>query len=112
MRRTRREARRAMVKHEFTIRIRRDDDGALWGEVGELPGCFISGADVDELLEAAAEAIGMYLADDAPQTTNAAPPAKPKHEPISLLKFPSRRARARLGKPTFEPQEAKILLEG
>src|SRR5688572_19393842 len=48
---------------EFTLRIHDEQDGMLWAEVEDLPGCFASGADMDELFEAAAEAIGMYLAD-------------------------------------------------
>jgi len=47
---------------EFTIEIHEDDDGALWGEVEDLPGCIVSGSDVDGILEAATEAIPMYLA--------------------------------------------------
>jgi predicted RNase H-like HicB family nuclease len=49
----------------FTLQIRDEHDGMLWAEVEELPGCFASGTDMDELLEAAAEAIGMYLGDAA-----------------------------------------------
>lgn len=47
----------------FTLLIRDENDGMLWAEVEELPGCFASGSDMDELLEAAAEAIGMYLSE-------------------------------------------------
>lgn len=46
----------------YTLLIH-DEDGMLWAEIQELPGCFASGADMDELLDAAAEAIQMYLAD-------------------------------------------------
>lgn len=56
----------------FTLLIHDEQDGMLWAEVEDLPGCFASGADLDELLEAAAEAIGMYLAD--PAATATAPP--------------------------------------
>lgn len=37
-----------------------DENGALWAEVLELPGCFASGDSMDELLAAASEAIEMY----------------------------------------------------
>lgn len=40
-----------------------EENGMLFGEVKELPGCFASGEDMDHLLEAASEAIGMYLED-------------------------------------------------
>lgn len=37
-----------------------DEDGWLWAEVPELPGCFASGDSMSELLAAADEAIEMY----------------------------------------------------
>jgi predicted RNase H-like HicB family nuclease len=37
--------------------------GSLWSEVPELPGCFASGRTLDELREALAEAVGLYLWD-------------------------------------------------
>jgi predicted RNase H-like HicB family nuclease len=40
-----------------------EEDGRYWAEVQELPGCFASGADLDELKEALLEAIEMYLTD-------------------------------------------------
>lgn len=39
------------------------EDGQIWAEVDELPGCFAAGRDMDELKEALAEAIGFYLAE-------------------------------------------------
>lgn len=50
-------------RRRFTLRIHDENDGMLWADVEELPGCFASGSDLNELLEAAAEAIGMYLSD-------------------------------------------------
>jgi predicted RNase H-like HicB family nuclease len=41
------------------------EDGAYWAEVSELPGCFASGATLDELTAALREAIQMYLGDDS-----------------------------------------------
>jgi predicted RNase H-like HicB family nuclease len=35
--------------------------GSLWSEVSELPGCIASGRTVDELRDALAEAVGLYL---------------------------------------------------
>jgi predicted RNase H-like HicB family nuclease len=40
-----------------------DEDGSLWAEIPELPGLFVSGDSDDELAEALAEAIPMYLTD-------------------------------------------------
>ena len=38
-----------------------EEDGAYWAEVKELPGCFASGRDLDEVKEALIEAIEMCL---------------------------------------------------
>jgi len=40
------------------------EDGGLWAEVEELPGCFASGDNEEELQEALMEAIGLYLSTD------------------------------------------------
>lgn len=45
----------------FTLIINDEGDGMLSAQVKELPGCFASGSDMDELMEAAGEAIAMYL---------------------------------------------------
>lgn len=47
---------------ELTVTVHRERDG-FWSEVAELPGCFASGATLDELREALAEAVGLYVAD-------------------------------------------------
>lgn len=44
----------------YTVHIH-DDDDSLWAEVVELPGCFASGNDQQELEDNIAEAIGLYL---------------------------------------------------
>ena len=49
---------------ELTALVRQED-GSYWAEIKELPGCFASGATLDELSEALAEAVSLYLADDA-----------------------------------------------
>lgn len=56
-------------EHELTynVRIHDEGDGSLWAEVKELPGCFASGVDMEELRESLAEAIGQYLS--APGST-------------------------------------------
>jgi predicted RNase H-like HicB family nuclease len=43
-----------------------DEDGVLWGQVVELPGCFATGETLDELTEALGEAIVLYQADTQP----------------------------------------------
>jgi predicted RNase H-like HicB family nuclease len=48
---------------EFTVNVNREESGMLWAEVVELPGCFASGKDLDELREALEESISLYLHD-------------------------------------------------
>lgn len=43
------------------------ENGSLWAEVRELPGCFASGRDLDDLSEALQEAVGMYLDELSPE---------------------------------------------
>lgn len=40
-----------------------EEDGSYWAEVQELPGCFASGKDLNELQEALFEAIAMCLTE-------------------------------------------------
>jgi predicted RNase H-like HicB family nuclease len=49
----------------YTVRIRHEpgDEYSLWAEVDELPGCFASGRDMDELREALSEAVSQYLSE-------------------------------------------------
>jgi predicted RNase H-like HicB family nuclease len=47
----------------YTVRIHREPGHDLWAEVAELPGCFASGADMEELQENLAEAISLYLSE-------------------------------------------------
>jgi predicted RNase H-like HicB family nuclease len=47
---------------EITVTVH-PEDGSLWSEVSELPGCFASGRTLEELREALAEAAGLYLWD-------------------------------------------------
>lgn len=48
---------------EFTVNLHQEEDGSFWAEVVELPGCFASGENLDELREALEEAISLYLYD-------------------------------------------------
>ena len=47
---------------ELTV-IVREEHGSLWAEVTDLPGCLASGRSLDELTDALAEAVGLYLWD-------------------------------------------------
>jgi predicted RNase H-like HicB family nuclease len=55
----------------LTVEIH-DEDGVLWGQVIELPGCFATGENLDELTEALSEAIALYQAEtpSAPSVNN------------------------------------------
>ena len=52
------------MDYEYIVRIHHEEDGTLWAEVLDLPGCFAAGDDLDELREGLQEAINLYLADD------------------------------------------------
>jgi predicted RNase H-like HicB family nuclease len=49
---------------EVIVRVHEGDDGWLWSEVLDLPGCFASGRTLDELRDALEEAIALYVSDD------------------------------------------------
>jgi predicted RNase H-like HicB family nuclease len=49
---------------EVIVRVHEQDDGWLWAEVLDLPGCFASGRTLDELREALEEAIALYVTDE------------------------------------------------
>lgn len=52
-----------MAKLTFTVDIHSEPDGSFWAEVEELPGCFASGFDPEELKEAVEEAMRLWLPD-------------------------------------------------
>ena len=55
-----------------------DEDGVLWGRVVELPGCFATGENLDELAEALGEAIALYQAEARPESSaNNGPSGQP-----------------------------------
>ena len=56
------------VKYTVTVHDG-EDDGMLWAEVNELPGCFASGETLDQLREALEEAISLYVTDDPDRGT-------------------------------------------
>lgn len=48
---------------DYIVRVHEEGD-SLWAEVLDLPGCFASGANLEELREALQEAISLYVSDD------------------------------------------------
>lgn len=48
--------------------VHQEADGTYWAEVKELPGCFASGYDLDELKDGLVEAIALVLAGRPGQT--------------------------------------------
>lgn len=48
---------------KVTVNVHAEDDGSLWAEVEELPGCFASARDRAQLLEAVREAVSLYIQD-------------------------------------------------
>jgi predicted RNase H-like HicB family nuclease len=62
-------------KH-LTIHVHRDDGGGeLWADIDELPGCFASGRDMNELREALNEAVSLYLSE----------PGQPAHVELDVI---------------------------
>jgi predicted RNase H-like HicB family nuclease len=52
-----------MTEEVYTVRVHHEPSEELWAEVLELPGCFAAGADMEELRQALAEAISLYLSE-------------------------------------------------
>lgn len=48
----------------YTVTIHDEGEDGLWAEVAELPGCFASGQDIEELNESLADAMGLYLSSE------------------------------------------------
>ena len=53
-------------KYQLEIHL---EDGWYWAQVTEMPGCFASGRDLEDLQESLAEAIGMYLSSESVKVT-------------------------------------------
>lgn len=59
-----------MTQVEYIARVH-EEDGSLWAEVLDLPGCFASGESLDELREALEDSIALYLSGDAVRSGDA-----------------------------------------
>ena len=59
-----------MTQVEYIARVH-EEQGSLWAEVLDLPGCFASGNSLDELREALEESIALYLSGDAADSSDA-----------------------------------------
>jgi predicted RNase H-like HicB family nuclease len=55
------------VAPKYTVTIH-NENGSFWAEVKGLPGCFAAGDTPEDLGEAVAEAIGMYLSSEPTYT--------------------------------------------
>jgi predicted RNase H-like HicB family nuclease len=63
---------------EFHAKVH-EEDGSYWAEVEELPGCFASGKDLNELQEALIEAIDMCLTEKEHKQIRAEAKARGMH---------------------------------
>jgi predicted RNase H-like HicB family nuclease len=52
-----------MVEKVYAVRVHHEPGEELWAEVPELPGCFATGSDLEDLRLALGEAISLYLSD-------------------------------------------------
>lgn len=50
---------------ELTVQVH-FEDGSLWADVRELPGCFAAGSSLEELFASLGEGVQLYLASDGP----------------------------------------------
>lgn len=64
-----------MNRTEYIARVH-EEDGLLWAEVLDLPGCFASGDSLDELRESLEEAVVLYLSDGSDRPPLASPSAR------------------------------------
>ena len=71
-----------MAEREYRVLVH-EEEGSYWAEVAELPGCFASGTNLDELRAAVIEAISLYVSDEtapsvAPSITAQGGDARPR----------------------------------
>jgi predicted RNase H-like HicB family nuclease len=53
---------------KYTIELEQADDGGWGGMINGLPGLFLMGATIDELLASVPDALELYFEDDETQT--------------------------------------------
>ncbi len=73
-----------MTEREYRVLVH-EEDGSYWAEVAELPGCFASGRDLDELREAVVEAITLYLATDDVPAADSRPAPRGRIDEMRVL---------------------------
>lgn len=71
---------------EYRLKVHKEEDH-LWAEIVELPGCFATGRDMDELAEALGEAISIYLAPTPEERPEVRVHIQPRHD---VTKMPAR----------------------
>jgi predicted RNase H-like HicB family nuclease len=96
------------MEQRYTLLIHDESDGMLGASVEELPGCFASGMDLEELLKAAAEAIRIYLLDAGQQGTSTAEEiGYGQSSPCDVVNLASRRGHQDV---RYEVRKAEICL--
>lgn len=73
-----------MAEREFRVLVH-EEDGSYWAEVADLPGCFASGRNLDELREAVVEAITLYVAGDGDMAVSAQPASRGRVDEMRVL---------------------------
>ena len=86
----------------FHVTISEDSDGSYWAKVDELPGCFASGFSVEEVLDAAFDAMQLWLPDGITL-------GDPTWERIDEAKTPSRSAQTH-NRPRHHPKRQRLVL--
>ena len=64
----------------YTVRVHQEPGHELWAEVLELPGCFASGTDMEDLRQALTEAISLYLSEPGSDVR-----VEPEDEPGTVI---------------------------
>ncbi len=79
----------ATTETVYTVRIHHEPDQeyCLWAEVEELPGCFASGRDMDELREALSEAVSLYLSEPGHEVSVRLEPAEVTEQRMDRTRF-------------------------
>lgn len=73
----------------YTVRIHDEGPDGLWADVVEMPGCFASGDNYEELMESLTESMGLYLsAPDSPcvvKLQQMGPPQQVEERKVQLV---------------------------